>query len=732
MAAILVEVHVNGAATRDLAMLRTLPDGCDQMEAGALRTAGLYEGTESDVCLHLVSGLDYQLDREAARVELFSEALVPDASGRNTRRRTYAPALAGLMGQYGFSAQRVEDASGVYENAFADLSLTLHTKWGRLQNDQVAAWDGERVRARRLATAYEQDFPDNMARLTLGDSFTRAPRWGRLAAFAGVQFGTDFSMDTDQTYRPYRTFQTLLREQSEIDVRVNGAVRQRESVAAGFSEFQIAPETGFNDVEIAIREASGLTRIEDMSFFAATDGLARGVTDYSVSLGVPRRFNGLSSEYGETLVASGLVRRGLSDSVTAEAHGEFSEAVSVIGGGAQFAVDEIGVLTIAAGASAAETGARGHLVSAGLERSTRRANLQLQARVADPDYADAATAAGAMFPDVTLRASASVFTSLGSFRTSYSEQSDRDLPDRRFVSAGWEKSLRGNQMTLSASGFHDLERGETGCTLRLRFSFGSYSAGVSGDRFAGASSAAVDLSRLRQPGERIQWSVQAASGEGADAAQANLQADLGAADVYLHAGQFGATNDLSAGVRGAFTLLPGRMMLARQSTPATARVRVPGLAGVPVYQDNRRVAVTDADGAAMIPGVRPFEVNRFSLRPEDVPLDYAVAGFDLDFVPRRGIADVAFEVRRTSALAFTAALPDGTPLAAGSRVMLSGSGQGCAAGLDGRVYCAAADDGDSVIVITPQGRFAQPVSRLRQSGQMTLEPTAALKMAGVS
>jgi hypothetical protein len=48
------------------------------------------------------------------------------------------------------------------------------------------------------------------------------------------------------------------------------------------------------------------------------------------------------------------------------------------------------------------------------------------------------------------------------------------------------------------------------------------------------------------------------------------------------------------------------------------------------------------------------------------------------------------------------------------------------------VYCAAADDEDSVMVITPEGRFSQPVSRLRQTGQMQLVPAAALKLAGIS
>lgn len=729
---LLLDVRINGKATGDLAMLRTLSSECDQMEMTALRAAGLYEGAPEEACLQAVAGIDYRLDREAARIEIFSERLAPEAAGRRVERRAYARELSGVIGEYGLSVQHVDDGRRRVRSAFGDLTLTAHTRWGRVQNNQVAAWDGNTTRLQRLSTTYERDFPDSSARLTLGDSFSRAPRWGRVAAFAGVQYGTDFSMDTDQSWRPYRTFQTLLREQSEIDVRVNGVLRQRESLASGFSDVLIIPEAGLNDVEIAIRDGTGLTRIEDVSFFSATDDLAEGVTDFSVSAGTPRRFNGLRSEYGDRMIASGLVRRGLGRSVTAELHGEVSDGAALVGGGAQFAAGDLGIVNLSAGISGTGEGARGHLVAAGLARNTRRTSLQLQARVADTEYADLAAASGAQFPDVSLRASAGVFTQAGSFRTSYSEQTDRVLTDRRFLTFGWEKSLGGSLATLAASGYHDLERDESGCTVSLRMNFGAYSLRTSADRAGRMDSAAIEVSRLRQADERMQWSVRAIDAETGGAAQANLQADLGMAELFAHAGEFGGTTEMSAGVRGGFTVMPSHVSLAQQTTAATAVVRVAGLAGVPVYQDNRRVAVTDADGTAIVPGVRPYEVNRLSLQPEDVPLDYSVAAFDIDFVPRRGIAEVAFVISREIALAFTVILPDGEALAAGSRVELAGSGQTCPVGMEGRVYCASAEDVETVIITTPVGTFQQSVLSLRRTGRLQLGADSALRYAGVS
>jgi len=727
---LLVEVHVNGAPVSGLAVFRSLPDGCDSIEAPVLREAGLYYGTDTEVCLRTIPGVDYNLDRAGARLEIYAAHLAPEETGLAAPRRNYAPQLSGVIGQYGLSAQAVDTGAGVERTAFADVSLTAHTPWGRLQNDQVAVWNGRDTQVQRLATVYERDFPDNMARLTLGDSFTRAPRWGRLSAFAGLQYGTDLSMDPEQSYRPFRTFTVLLREQSEIDVRVNGTVRQRESLTPGFNTFGVVPEAGLNDVEIAIRGANGLTQIEEASFFAPADGLAKGVTDYSVSIGVPRRFVGLTSDYRDTLLASGLVRRGLSDAVTAEAHGEFGADVHVLGTGLQVTAGTMGILNVAASISEVHSGGRGHLLSAGVDRNTRRASLQLQARVADTEYADAASASGAGFPDVSLRASAGVFTPAGSFRATYTEQSDRELADRRFVSAGWEKTFDGNRAILSASGFHDFERGESGCTISLRISFGQDAVRAGHETFGGRGATSLELSHTREAGQRLQWSARAVTGEAGDGAQADLQVDLGSAEAFLHAGRTGRISDAAAGVRGAFTWLPGRVVLTRQTTLATALVEVPGLAGLPIYQDNRRVAVTDESGWATIPGVRPFEVNRLSLRPDDVPLDHELAQFDLEFIPQRGIAHVAFDAQRDTSLAFSVRLSDGSMLSAGSRVVLKGSGLICPAGLDGRVFCAAVTAGETVVIETAEGRFDVAADSLRKSGHVDLPAASARRYAG--
>jgi outer membrane usher protein len=727
---LLVEARINGQPVSGLVGVDILSQDCTQIEAAPLKNAGILQGEEDRVCLQSVAGLEFVLDEGAARLDIYA-ARAPPRRRVTFEQRTYAKPLTGLVGGYGLSAQRVDDGTDAGFTAFGDMSLTLHTPHGRLQNDVVAIRADGEGRLRRIQTVYERDFPETLTRLSLGDTFTRAPGWGRIGALAGIQYGTDFSMDPDDSWRPYRTFQALLRQQSEVDVRVNGVLRQKQSVDPGFNDFQIAPEAGLNEVEVTIREAGGLSRIEDYSFFASPESLASGVTDYSVSVGVPRRFRGASSEYDDTLLASGLVRRGLSDAITAEAYSELGDGAGLLGGGGQVIAEQIGVLSLSAGMSRNEAGETGRVVSAGFERNTRRGSLQVRARFADPDYADAASARGAAFPDRSIRASGGVYTKAGSFRAAYVDEADKVLRDRRFLSVEWEKPFRGDRFSLSASAFQDFARDETGLAVTLRASFGAYNAGGGYQTAGGRGASSVQLGRARQPGERTQWAVRAAEGDAGTLYQGDLVADLGTADILLNGGVFGETSQLMAGARGGFVWMPGRVSMQRQTTGASALVRMPELEGVPIYKDNRVVATIGENGLALIPDIRPYEINTLRLRPEDIPLDFQVGDFTTQFIPRRGLSEVVFDVRRQTALAFTIETPGGAPLPSGSRAELLGSGLACLTGLEGRVYCSVAEDSDTLAVTTPAGRFVAPVSEVRASGKMLLRPETRLKLAGI-
>ncbi|HFD15537.1 MAG TPA: fimbrial biogenesis outer membrane usher protein, partial [Rhodospirillales bacterium] len=141
-------------------------------------------------------------------------------------------------------------------------------------------------------------------------------------------------------------------------------------------------------------------------------------------------------------------------------------------------------------------------------------------------------------------------------------------------------------------------------------------------------------------------------------------------------GRYGALNgDLEVqdgevngrlGVDGSLTLIDGRVAATRRIGRAFGLVELPGFPGVRVYLENREVGRTDDDGLLLIPGLRPYEVNRLRIELADLPLGAVVTRGEVETVPydRAGIR-IPFEVRLEARALARLVGPSGEPLPAG-------------------------------------------------------------------
>ncbi len=84
----------------------------------------------------------------------------------------------------------------------------------------------------RLDTAWTRDFPDRMATLRVGDSFSSPGGWGRAVRFGGVQFGTNFSTQPMLVTTPLLAAHGEAVVPSTVDVFVNGRPVASESGAS--------------------------------------------------------------------------------------------------------------------------------------------------------------------------------------------------------------------------------------------------------------------------------------------------------------------------------------------------------------------------------------------------------------------------------------------------------------------------------------------------------------------
>jgi outer membrane usher protein len=114
------------------------------------------------------------------------------------------------------------------------------------------------------------------------------------------------------------------------------------------------------------------------------------------------------------------------------------------------------------------------------------------------------------------------------------------------------------------------------------------------------------------------------------------------------------------------------------------------LPGVRVNLENQEIGRTDRRGRLLVPDLLPYQANRLSITPSDIPLDYDLGALERVVAPtRRGAAHVRFAVEKVRSLTgtLTVDLPTGTVTPAYGELTVAGVEGGVSpVGSDGRFY----------------------------------------------
>ncbi len=155
---------------------------------------------------------------------------------------------------------------------------------------------------------------------------------------------------------------------------------------------------------------------------------------------------------------------------------------------------------------------------------------------------------------------------------------------------------------------------------------------------------------------------------------ADLKAQFEPADAEVETARNQGISGTSLYVRGAATLLDGMLGATRSLTNSFAVVDVGGIPDVPVYLDNQLVAHTDSNGHALLPNLRPFEANRVSVDPVELPLATEIDARIVALAPgyRTGVV-ARFPVSRIHGGTFRLVTDDGKPVPAGASVAYGGA-----------------------------------------------------------
>ena len=557
--------------------------------------------------------------------------------------------------------------------------------------DQLVDPSGSHSQVTRLDTTWTTDFPEKLRTLRLGDAINVASTWGRSVRFAGIQYSSNFATQPGFVTFPAQSIAGQAVLPSTVDVFVNNALVSRQNVPPGpFSISNLPIVTGAGEVQLVVRDLMGREQIISRPFYASQALLRTGLKTFSLELGFVRENFGIDSNAYGSWLASGTYRRGLTDSLTGEVHAEGMAGQTTAGTGADYLVPQVGMLSAYAAGSHGKSG-NGGMMMLGIERQADPWNLSARMQWNSSGFAQVGQVPALPPPIHSSSLSLGYMAgAAGAVSVAYVGEHNRDQADTRIATASYSVSL-GSFGSFTLSALRNLT-GEVSTSIFALMSIplgASRSINISAQSVRGAATETrtdftTTLQRNLPMGEGYGYRLQARSDHSTQAAL-SLQNNFVTSTLELAQSQSITATRL--GVSGGVAILGRDAFLSRRIDQSFAVVRIPDYPNVRVLTDNQPAGRTDAEGNALIPRLRAYDVNVISVDQHDLPMDAQINALEVEAVPyfRSGI-DVPFPIKFSNGATLTIHLEDGTPLPAGASVHEVGGNGLYSVGYDGEVY----------------------------------------------
>lgn len=682
-----LETLLNLSPTGQLARFVEI-DGKFFASAATLRELGLQwpgsDGATGLLALEDIAGLqaDYDASQQRMLLQVPVSMLAREPTHFSPLPSTFPrpdPAMhaPGLILNYDLHAQRSHGNTHV--SAFSEVRLfgLGPGLWSNTTSHRLADTHGKgrRYDSVRLDTAWQLDFPDSLLSLTIGDSIGGALSWSRATRIGGVRIARDFGLQPYRVTTPLASFAGEAVLPSTVDLFINGIKQSSQQVAPGQFQIDSMPSlNGAGTAQMVVTDINGVSRTLDFSFYGAPRLLEAGLSDWSVDLGWVRRDYGLESfSYADSPALIASTRHGLNKRFTLEMLTEAAHGLSLAGvGGLWLPSPRSGLFTASvAGSNHGDDSAFGSQRSFGYQWSGRGFSFNASRIRRSGGFRDVASLEGASLPTLTEQAFVGLSTPLGQWSTGFVQQRYAENSRSRYLTLGWSRQFP-HLNNVSLSLFRDLEQGDNNLWLSWSVSLDRrIQASASLRRDGDSHSVAMQASRSTDSDlGGWGWRVQASQSEGrhrSGQAQLDWLNDYG----YWNAGlaDYGNGDSAWANGRGSLLWMAGRTQPMRHADNAFAMVSTSGVPDVPVRLENRLVGHTDANGLLFVDRLNPWQANKLSIDPLDLPADMRIDTTELAAVPagRRGLI-ARFPMRRILSLQVGVVDAAGKPLRAGDPV----------------------------------------------------------------
>lgn len=593
---------------------------------------------------------------------------------------------------YASQEKSTQNSASAYSElrAFSGLGVLSSTQIARYTNNNEDYDQHNGVT--RLDTSWRSSFPDKVLSVTVGDTFTSSLNWSRPTRIAGLQIGTDYSLQPYTPTTPLPSFFGSATLPSSVELYMNGVKYYNGEVPAGNFEINTLPNiNGVGTGQVAMTDALGKTTLQSFSFYNDQSLLRKGITEWSAEVGVVRNDYGYSSfDYASTPALSGTWRHGFTNGFTAGAHAEATD--SLVNGG--FSTDWVpgtrsGTFS-AALAMSADSGKHGLLYSLGYRWSDNRFSFSTSTIATINDYHDVATRYGQAPPALNQSTVVGYSTdAFGSFSVGYLQFRTPGESTQRYSNASWYKPLTDN-IYLNAGLNQNIDRSRDR-SLYLMVSI-SLENGINAS------------STVQQNNDQMSYTLNASKTQPSEGgwgwnmalnrqeSQQNGQGELGYLGRYGKV--YGGYSRLSdnqtayAGADGALVLMGGGLFASRNITNDFAVVSTDGIPDVPVLLQNNPIGTSNSSGLLLVTPLNSYQENEISINPLNLPANMRIDPVNAIAIPAdRSGAMVNFTVKTVRSALIVVKDAKGSVIPEGSTAIVNGDrAQQAMVGFDGMVY----------------------------------------------
>lgn len=663
----------------------------DLVAIGLLLPPDVATDSTGQVALDAIAGLRYRYDTALQQLALF-----PAPGQRVSAQLGYrAPGAVVIDRDQGLVLDW--DAYGRSFDHQESLAVGTRARWfgrfGAIELAGVSRAGAGGDAYSRLETRWSYSDPARLWTWTAGDLVSGGLAWTRPVRLGGVQWRRNFGVRPDLIVYPMPQFAASAAVPSSVELYVNNLRQFGMDVEPGpFVLTDFPRVVGAGEAVVVVTDALGRKTQTTVPLYVDYQRLARGLSDFSLEVGVPRLgFGGGGDRYGHPPMASGSWRRGLTDRLTLEGHGETGDGLRLGGLGLAWSpAGRFGVATASWAHSGGIGNGRQHGV--GYQYYGQRAGLDLHTQRADAGYRDlGALERGSAVLRAQDRASLWMTVPHGGLSATWLRYRDSLDIASRSISVGLTQTWAG--VSMSANVFHDNRAGQ-GVSLSVSVPLGERDfASATASRRGGDNDFVA--SYRHSPPYRGGWGWETQARDNGDG-QLSINRRGRAGDWWLGIDRIGGDLGAFAQGNGSIVAMDGQAFASRRIGDAFAVVSTNGVAGVPILYENRLAGNTNDAGYLLLPDLRGWQRNRIAIDPDALPADLDLPAIERMVTPadRAGVrALFALRPLRT----VTVLLHDGAgkPVDAGTRVVRV-DGSIAIVGFDGGLWLEHYLDGETL------------------------------------